>query len=47
MRKAFLVIMVLSVVVALVFSGCATARGVGKDLQSLGQKIEGGDSTQD
>lgn len=41
MKRFMLMAVLLSMVVALIFSGCATTRGFGKDLQSLGQKLEG------
>jgi len=40
MKRFILMVVVASAVVAVIFSGCATTRGVGQDIQSLGQEIE-------
>jgi predicted small secreted protein len=40
MKRFMLMVMLLSAVIGLIFAGCATTRGVGEDVKSVGQKIE-------
>ncbi|MFH1742483.1 MAG: entericidin A/B family lipoprotein [bacterium] len=42
MKRFVLIVMLVSTVVAFLFvSGCATTRGLGQDIKSVGQSIEG------